>query len=65
MHIGPYAAEKLTIEKLHNFMKENGFEFNGRHHEVYLGDPRRSAPEKLLDGIRVRPHARSGKGSSW
>jgi hypothetical protein len=52
MHIGPYAAEKPTIEKLHTYIKEHGYEFNGKHHEIYLGDPRRAAPEKLKTVVR-------------
>ncbi|UCG37006.1 MAG: GyrI-like domain-containing protein, partial [Candidatus Bathyarchaeota archaeon] len=47
MHIGPYSAEGPTIERLHNFIKENGYELKGKHHEIYLSDPRRSAPEKM------------------
>ncbi|MGB5931944.1 MAG: GyrI-like domain-containing protein [Anaerolineae bacterium] len=52
MHIGPYSAEGPTIERLHNFIKENGYELRGRHHEIYLSDPRRSAPEKMRTVIR-------------
>ncbi len=52
MHIGPYAAEKATIEKLHAYLKEHGYEFNGKHHEIYLGDPRRAAPEKMKTVLR-------------
>jgi hypothetical protein len=47
MHIGPYAAEGPTIQRLHAFIAEQGYERAGKHHEIYLGDPRRSAPEKL------------------
>lgn len=52
MHIGPYSAEGPTIEKLHSFIKEEGHELRGKHHEIYLGDPRRTAPEKLKTVIR-------------
>jgi len=52
LHIGPYSAEGPTIARLHDFMKENGYTFNGRHHEIYLGDPRRSQPDKLKTIIR-------------
>ena len=52
MHIGPYAEEALTIEKIHNFIKEKGHELTGKHHEIYLGDPRRTAQEKLKTVIR-------------
>ena len=52
MHIGPYAAEKPTIEKLHTYIQARGYEFNGKHHEIYLSDPRRAAPEKLKTVLR-------------
>lgn len=52
LHIGPYSEEGPTIEKLHQFIKKNGYQFNGYHHEIYLSDPRRSAPEKLKTIIR-------------
>jgi hypothetical protein len=52
MHIGPYSAEGPTIERLHNFIKENGYELKGKHHEIYLSDPRRSAPERMKTVIR-------------
>jgi hypothetical protein len=52
MHIGSYSTEGPTITRLHDFMKENGYTFNGRHHEIYLGDPRRCLPEKLRTIIR-------------
>ncbi|MDP6633996.1 MAG: GyrI-like domain-containing protein [Phycisphaerae bacterium] len=52
MHIGPYSEEGPTIEKLHAFIRENGCEVAGKHHEIYLGDPRRAAPEKLRTIVR-------------
>jgi len=52
MHIGPYAAEEPTIARLHSFIRENGYELNGKHHEIYLSDPRRTAPEKLKTILR-------------
>ena len=55
MHIGPYAAEAPTIQKLHDFIHAQGGVFDGheqKHHEIYLGDPRRTAPEKLKTVIR-------------
>jgi hypothetical protein len=52
MHIGPYSAEGPTITKLHDFIEEQGGRLRGKHHEIYLGDPRRSAPEKLKTVIR-------------
>ncbi len=52
MHVGPYATEAATVEKLHRFVEDSGLRLRGRHHEIYLGDPRRSAPEKLRTIIR-------------
>jgi hypothetical protein len=52
MHVGPYSAEGPTIERLHEFIAESGRALRGKHHEIYLGDPRRSAPEKLKTVIR-------------
>jgi len=52
MHIGPYSAEGPTIERLHNFIREKGYGLRGKHHEIYLSDPRRSKPGKLKTIIR-------------
>ncbi len=52
MHIGPYAEEEPTITKLHEFLREAGYEIHGHHHEIYLSDPNRTAPEKLRTLIR-------------
>jgi len=52
MHIGPYSTEGPTIKGLHAFAKESGLKLTGKHHEIYMGDPRRSAPEKLKTIIR-------------
>jgi hypothetical protein len=52
MHIGPYAEEAPTIARLHEFVAEQGYELRGRHHEVCLGDPRRTAPERLKTVLR-------------
>jgi hypothetical protein len=52
MHIGPWSEEAPTIKKLHDFAGEQGYELRGKHHEIYLGDPRRTAPEKLKTIIR-------------
>ena len=55
MHLGPYAAEAPTIARLHAFIREQGYAFDGsrqKHHEIYLSDPRRSAPEKMRTVIR-------------
>ncbi len=52
LYIGPYDAEHTTIEKIHAFIKERGYKFSGKHHEIYLSDPRKTAPEKLKTIIR-------------
>ena len=52
LHRGPYADEKPTIEKLHAFIREQGLAFAGSHHEIYLSNPNRAAPEKMKTIIR-------------
>jgi hypothetical protein len=52
LHVGPYSAEGPTIAALHSFIHESGLELSGKHHEIYLGDPRRAAPDKLRTIIR-------------
>jgi hypothetical protein len=52
MHVGPYADEPRTIEKMRDFARENGYALRGKHHEIYLGDPRRAKPEKLRTILR-------------
>ena len=52
MHVGPYADEAPTIESLHAWVAAQGYELRGRHHEIYLGDPRRTAPERLKTVLR-------------
>ncbi len=52
LHVGPYAEERPSIERLHAAIANAGLEPRGRHHEIYVGDPRRSAPERLRTVIR-------------
>jgi hypothetical protein len=52
LHIGPYAAEGPTIQRLHAFIAEQGYERAGKHHEIYLSDPRRASPEKMKTIVR-------------
>ena len=52
MHLGPYSAEEPTIDLLHQFIASSGLKLRGLHHEIYLGDPRKAAPEKLKTIIR-------------
>jgi hypothetical protein len=55
LYIGPYSDEGPTIARLHAFIREHGYSFEGsrqKHHEIYLSDPRRSAPERWRTIIR-------------
>lgn len=53
MHIGPYDEEAPTIARLHNeFLPAQGYAEAGKHHEIYLSDPRRTAPERLRTVLR-------------
>lgn len=52
LHLGPYAEERPTIELLHAEIAAAGLRPRGRHHELYLGDPTRSAPEKRRTLLR-------------
>jgi hypothetical protein len=53
MHVGSYDDEGPTLLKLHTkFLPENGYVENGKHHEIYLSDPRKVAPEKLKTVLR-------------
>jgi hypothetical protein len=52
LHVGPYSAEGPTVAALHAFIAEHGYVLVGKHHEIYLGDPRRGAPEKLRTIVR-------------
>ncbi|MFC5502745.1 GyrI-like domain-containing protein [Lysinimonas soli] len=58
LHLGSYADEAPTIARLHQeYLPQHGLVENGHHHEIYLGDPRHSAPERLRTVLRqpVRP----------
>ncbi len=52
LHVGPYSAEGPTLEAMLAFAKERGVRFTGRHHEIYLSDPRRTKREKLKTILR-------------
>jgi hypothetical protein len=64
MNIGPYSQEGPTVKKLHNFIEEKGYEFNGslpgeKHHEIYISNILRTKPEKLKTIIRQPMKRRS------
>lgn len=56
MHIGPYDSEPETVELMHRYMEENGYELDitdsRLHHEIYLSDPRRCDESRLKTVIR-------------
>ncbi len=56
MHIGPYATEPVTLERMHAVALENGYRnrkgAKGKHHEIYISDPRKSEPEKMKTVLR-------------
>jgi hypothetical protein len=52
MHLGSFSEEGPTIAKAHAFIKGKGHDLRGKHHEIYLSDPRKSAPEKMKTVIR-------------
>jgi hypothetical protein len=52
MHVGPYSEEPRTIERMKAFAQENDYVYRGKHHEIYLGDPRLAKPENLRTVLR-------------
>lgn len=52
MHRGPFSEEGPTVEKLHSFIEKHNSQLAGKHHEIYLSDIRRAAPENLKTLIR-------------
>jgi len=52
LHIGPFSEEGPTIEKVHSFIENNASQRVGKHHEIYLSDLRRAAPEKWKTIVR-------------
>lgn len=59
MHLGPYDAEPPLIARMHEWIAQEGCALAGKHHEIYLSDARRVAPEKLRTILR-QPVTRSG-----
>ena len=55
LHIGPFSEEHENIMKIHEFIHQNGGNFDGhrsKHHEIYLSDPRKAKPETMKTIIR-------------
>ena len=51
-HIGPWAEEAENINRVKSFIKDKGGILKGKHHEIYMSDPRRVVPQKLRTVIR-------------
>jgi hypothetical protein len=65
LHIGPFDAEGPVLARMHHeFIPGHGLEMVGKHHEVYLSDPRKSAPEKLRTILRQPVTTRRASGVS-
>jgi hypothetical protein len=52
LNVGPYDQEKRSLDQMEAFARENGYVYHGKHHEIYLGDPRRADPDKLKTVLR-------------
>ncbi len=52
LHIGPYSEERRTVASLQDFIRKEGYRIKGPHHEIYLSDPNRTAPDRLKTIIR-------------
>jgi hypothetical protein len=52
LYTGAYENEAPTIAELHKFIIANGYQTNGKHHEIYLGDPRKTSPDRLQTILR-------------
>jgi hypothetical protein len=52
MHIGPYADEPATVARMHAFAAQSSYRLCGKHHEIYMGDPRRGDPAKMKTVLR-------------
>jgi hypothetical protein len=53
LHLGPFDNEWETISQMLEFAQEVGYQSHGRHHEIYLSDPRRVPPERLKTILRM------------
>lgn len=53
LHVGSYKDETKTVAQMLAFAKEKGLTYRGRHHEIYLSDPRRVPPERLRTILRL------------
>ena len=72
LHVGPYDDEGPVLAQIHEqFIPQRGLRMTGRHHEIYLGDPRRTAPQRLRTILRhpvayaARPTPEQLRGCRW
>jgi hypothetical protein len=52
LYVGPFSDEGPTIQRIHDFIRDAGKQLRSKHHEIYMNDPRRTAPEKLKTILR-------------
>ena len=52
LHVGPYAQEKISVDKMHAVAETSGVHFRGPHHEIYLSDPNRVPADRLRTILR-------------
>ncbi|HEY8685722.1 MAG TPA: GyrI-like domain-containing protein [Chloroflexota bacterium] len=52
LHVGPYAIESGIVQRMDELVRDRGLEYRGRHHEIYISDPRRVQPEQLRTILR-------------
>lgn len=60
LHVGPFSEEGPTIARVHEFIRARGGTLAGKHHEIYLSDLRKAAPEKWKTVVR-QPLTLKGK----
>jgi hypothetical protein len=60
LHVGPYDDEQESLNSMQAFAESKGLIFHGRHHEIYLSDPRRVAAEKLRTILRMPVTSQAG-----
>ena len=53
LHVGPYEQERRTIDRMLAWATDQGWQPAGRHHEIYLSDPRRVPPDRLRTILRM------------
>lgn len=52
LHVGPYATEPETVARLNTFVNESGYTGRDHHHEIYISDPFKTAPERMKTILR-------------